>query len=314
VAGTRIRNSDDPVTPNTRYVLESVTKMFTATMIMLEIEQGKLSLDSPLSDYFPQLPNATGITVKMLIDHRSGLPDYFDDPAIQNDLNDPRHVYTLAQVIDALLQKPQFAPNTQYAYTNSNFVVLGGILQDVSGQSVQQDLQKMITDPLGLSHTSFVAPSNDSSLFAHPYSYDDANAATDQWVPGFGLTTDTVGPVWTDGGLISTADDIAHFGDALFNGRLTSASTLEQMKDIDSDGEGLGPESSTYDGRTWLGHSGDYGGFESELWFDPTRDLTLTVTTDMDEPNSADNTTAGQIWNTVANVIDQQEPGRYACP
>jgi len=313
VDGVTDRATGNLVTPDTRYVLQSVTKMFTATMIMLLVQAGKLSLDTPLAQFYPQVPDASTITVKMLLDHRSGLPEYLDDPVIQTDFNDPEHVWSRDQVI-ASLHTAAFAPGIKYSYTNSNYVVLGGLLEMVSGASVESDFQTDIALPLALADTSFVSPPSDSDVFAHPYSYDDGSTATDQWVPGYGISSGTVGPVWTDGGLISTATDIAHFGDALFDGRLVAPATLAQMTTIDGDGEGLGPESSTYDGRTWLGHSGDYGGFESELWHDASRDITLTVTTNMDEPSSAGMTTSATIWDAVASAIDGAEPAYEPCP
>ncbi|MHB8466891.1 MAG: serine hydrolase domain-containing protein, partial [Acidimicrobiales bacterium] len=204
-------------------------------------------------------------------------------------------------------------PDGEYRYTNSNYVLLGGVLEKVTGESVETNFQRQLGSPGGLTSSSFVSPAADSATFAHPYSFEGGQNAVDQWVPGQGISSDTIGPVWTDGGLVSTADDIARFGDALFGGRIVAPSILDQMVHVDSDGEGLGPESSDFGGRTWLGHSGTYGGFESELWSDATRGMTLAVTANMDEPKSGDNSTSSVIWDAIAAALDRAQPEGHSC-
>ncbi len=306
VAGITDKQSRRPVAPTTRFVIASATKTVTGTMIMQLVQQGKLTLDTPLARFYPQLPNAGSITVEMLLRHRSGLPDYEDAPSLQAALNDPRHRWTRDEIIRALSAKrPLFAPGSHYRYTNSNFVVLGGILEQVGGRSIEQAFQSGIAAPLGLTHSSFATP-HDSPLFAHPYSVYPP--PTDQWVPGYGIGSDTLGPVWTDGGLATTALDLARFGDGLFGGRLVTAATLAQMTRIDGSQEGLGVEASDFDGLTWLGHSGSYGGFESEVWYDGTRGVTIALTTNMDEADSAADTTSDRIWVDVAGAYDNAAP------
>jgi D-alanyl-D-alanine carboxypeptidase len=299
------------VTPETRYVVQSVTKLFTATMLMALVQQGKVALDTPLARFYPELPNAGRITMQMLIDHRSGLPEYVNEATIQAAFDDPAHQWSRDEVL-ASLSAPAFPPGSEYRYTNSNYVVLGGIIEKVTGGSIEDAFEQLVAKPAGLQQSSFTMPPTNSPLFAHPYAFGDDGKVTDRWTPGQGIPSGTIGPVWTDGGLVSTATDLARFGDALFAGRVVPPATVAQMKVIDADGEGLGPQSFDFGGTTWLGHSGSYGGFEAELWTDPARQLTLAVTTNMDEAGS-DGTTSSAIWSAVATTAEHAQPAVPGC-
>jgi CubicO group peptidase (beta-lactamase class C family) len=110
--------------------------------------------------------------------------------------------------------------------------------------------------------------------------------------------------VWTDGGLASTASDLARFGNALFTGRLVDPASLASMLVMGPNDYGRGIYDQTHDGHRWLGHNGAYGGFESEDWTDPSRMVTVTVTTNVMEPDNANYAASDLIWQAVAQAFD----------
>ena len=303
------------ITPTTRFVLASTTKTVTATMILDLVEQGRLSLTTTLATFYPQLPNASQITVRMLLDHTSGLPDYSNSSTISNLINnDPSHRWARSEIIAALAKmSPAFAPGKQFTYNNSNFVVLGGILEQVSGQSIETDFRQMVAAKVGMVHSSFLYERSPSIVYARPYQQGAGRSLQDQWTPGVGLSTDYWGEVWTDGGLTSTAADLARFGNGLFMGRLLDPATLSEMIDVGPNDYGLGIYNQSIDGRTWIGHDGSYGGYESEEWTDPNRKVTVALTTNGAEPDSAADSNSDLILQRLVKAVDRSTFGAGRC-
>lgn len=306
-AGVADLASRRPVTADTRFVLASVTKTYVAAMVMQLSERGSLSLDTRISRWYPTLPGSVRISVRNLLTHTSGLADYEDGPAMNAHWDDPLHRWTRDEVLRGL-GPSLFRPGSKFRYTNTNFIVLGGILERAGGRTVEAALQAGIARRIGLTRTSFTSPRNGSPLFAHPYETQPNGSLADRWVPGHGLANDVVGPVWTDGGLATTAAELARFGDALYRGQIVSAATVGQMTRFDRFGTGLGVYGELYGGHRWFGHSGSYGGFESELWHDRGRGVTIAVVTNRDEPENADDSTSDLIWTAIVDAYDAQGP------
>ncbi|HUZ28738.1 MAG TPA: serine hydrolase domain-containing protein [Solirubrobacteraceae bacterium] len=312
-SGVYATGSRRSVTPSTRFILASATKTVTAPMIMQQVQAGRLSLTTRLSAFYPQLANAGQITLRMLLNHTSGLADYFNNPRINSIINNqPRHRWTRQQII-AAIGRPQFRPGARYKYTNTNYVVLGGILEQVTGRSIESNFQRAVARPAGMQQSTFTYRPARSSWLPHPYDQNNDGSLTDNWVPGLGISSDYWGPVWTDGGLASTSTDLARFGQALFAGRLINRKTLAQMTVMGPFDYGLGIFDQRFDGRRWLGHDGDYGGFESENWTDPARHLTLAVTTDLTEADSAPDTTSDRIWRALVAAYDRTAATSPTC-
>jgi CubicO group peptidase (beta-lactamase class C family) len=120
------------------------------------------------------------------------------------------------------------------------------------------------------------------------------------------VPSDYWGPVWTDGGLAATAEDLARFGDGLFEGRLLKPSTLKTMTHLNRSGDGLGLFEMRFGGHRWLGHNGRYGGYETEIWNDPARRVTIAVATDLNLSSLA-------TWQRVVTAYDQNQTAGPAC-
>jgi D-alanyl-D-alanine carboxypeptidase len=212
-------------------------------------------------------------------------------------------------VRDAVLarqRKPHFTPGTRYEYSNSNYLLLGDILERMSRGSPDAALQQTIAKPLGLKATSYADQPGLARSMAHGYERFD-HAFNDHWGRSRTVPTDIVGPVWTDGGVITTAADAARFGDALWAGRILTPATLRTMIDPGGPGRaeryGLGTYSMREAGRTWQGHDGDYGGYQSMLFTDRAHHLTLAVIVNSDEGDVAD------VFSELADVLDPDPAG-----
>jgi CubicO group peptidase (beta-lactamase class C family) len=298
------------VNNNSLFILNSAGKTFVATMVMQEIQDGHLSLDTRLSQFYPWLPNAGQITVRMLLNMTSGLRDYLYNPRIEWMMaHRPRHHWTVDQVLTGLgggLGSPRFLPGRGFQYSDTNYIVLGGILEQVTHRSIERDLQELIARPLGITSMTFVPTATAKAQLAHPYLRQADGLLTSQWIPGFGVSTSVWGPVFTDGGLAASSRDVARFANALLGGRLLEAKALSQMTQIGPGDYGFGMRGRSFGGRSWLGHRGYFGGFEAENWTDPSRQVTIAVATNLQIAGGAPISTA--IWTAIARAYDRQNP------
>lgn len=301
--------SQRAVTARTLFVLASTTKTAVATMVMQLVQSGRLSLDAPLSRFYPKLPNAPEITVRMLLDMTSGLPEYLYIPQIRNIISsDPRYQWTRDAVLDDLGQAA-FPPGTRFSYNDTNYIVLGGIIEQLTGAPLERTFQRRIARPAGMRASTFVPSAAGLRRMAHPFTHAAGGGLVDRWIDGYGLSADYWSPVWTDGGLAATAADLARFGDALFGGRLVRRATLAQMTHLGGNGYGFGVEGQSFDGHRWLGHEGGYAGFESEEWTDPARHVSIAVTTNVAQASGASTIASVQIWQAVARAYDRLRTG-----
>jgi CubicO group peptidase (beta-lactamase class C family) len=299
-------NSGRPATTSMRIAIASSTKPVTATLVMGLVQRKKLSLTTKLSRFYPHLPKAKKITMRMLLNHTSGLNDYFDSAHI-NDLiaKHPSHHWKRSEVIKAI-KRTLFKPGSKFSYSNSNYVVLGGIVEKLTHGTIENAFRARIAIPLQLTDSTFAYHPEESDGFAHPY-VKAQGGLQDQFVPGVGLPSDFWGPVWTDGGLASTAQDLARFGDGLFEAKLLSAKTVRTMSKLDRFGEGLGVFPLQYAGHKWLGHNGRYAGYESEVWYDAQRRVTITVTSNTNQSSLA-------TWQQLVTAYDGAAPSAPQCP
>jgi D-alanyl-D-alanine carboxypeptidase len=290
------------------FVLNSAAKTVVATMVMQEIQRGDLSLGTRLSQFYPWLPNARQITVRMLLSMTSGLPDYLDNPGIEWMMHHrPRHRWTVDQVLTGLgagLGTPRFRPGRGFQYSDTNYIVLGAILERITHRSIERDFQQLIAKPLGITSATFVPTPAAKARVAHPYLLYRDDSLKSQWIPGFGVSTAVWGPVFTDGGLASSSLDLAWFGNALLGGRLVGAAAVREMTQIGPGDYGLGMRSKSVDGHLWLGHRGYFGGFEAEDWSDSSRQLTIAVGTNLQIVGGEPTSTG--IWTAIARAYDRQ--------
>src|SRR5690606_23530960 len=152
--------SGSKATPDTRYRIGSITKMFTAVLVMKSIEAGKLSLDQKLSDFYPQISDSKNITINHLLQHRSGIHNFTNDSIYKTYYTQPISEETLVEIITE--GGSDFGPDSKGEYSNSNFVLLTFILEKVNGKAYAKLLGEQIIEPLNLINT-YVFSSIDTS-------------------------------------------------------------------------------------------------------------------------------------------------------
>ena len=256
-----------PSTSLTKYRIGSISKMFTATMIFQLIEEGKLKLTTTLDTFFPDLPNAGTITISNLLNHRSGLHNFTNDPEYLQWMTQQK---TRDEML-AILSKnaADFQPNEKAAYSNTNFVLLGYIIETIDKQPYAKSLEKRIASAIGLSNTyagGRTNPDHDES-----YSYE----FTGQWQQA--PETDMSIPGGA-GAVVSTPTDLTRFIEALFTLKLVSQNSLSQMQTM-TDGSGMGMFQIPFSTKKAYGHNGGIDGFASALAYFPVDGLAIAYCT-----------------------------------
>jgi D-alanyl-D-alanine carboxypeptidase len=289
--------ADGTLSASDEFRMGSNTKTMVSVLILQLVAEHRIALSDPVSKWLPGLiPDGHAITIKMLLNHTSGLFNDINDPGVLAAFTgqDPRQ-WTPRQVLEAAVRHPAlFAPGTQYSYSNTNYIALGMIAEKITGRSLAELIQQRIAGPLGLRHT-FLAGYRTPAGLATGYEPDAARLAS-LVPPGTPKGAHFVGPArgdwvdttwvnqsteWAAGGIVSTAADWAKFQSALMSGRLLPPAQLAEMLDTVSEGSstpnryGLGIERVvTPYGVVW-GHDGQVPGYSS--WDYTTSDGSETV-------------------------------------
>ncbi|MGY5131612.1 serine hydrolase domain-containing protein [Streptomyces nigrescens] len=246
----------------------SNTKAFTAVVVLQLVGEGKIGLDACVDTYLPGLVRGKGIdgrriTVRQLLQHTSGLPEYgihVDDDEIRNRYFEPRELLDIA-----LRYKADAAPGAKWGYSNTNYVLAGLIVQKVTGRPLAEEMDRRIIKRIGLRHTYFPTPGEMTIREPHPHGYHRNPANTP--LRDFTEMDPSVG--WAAGQLISTNSDLNRFFTALLAGRLLPAAQLAEMRTTVPAGTsglryGLGLTSRPLScGGVYWGHGGDIAGYET---------------------------------------------------
>ena len=264
-------------TPATHYRVGSISKVFTATMIMQLVEEKKLALSTPLATFFPQMPNAAAITVDQLLSHRSGLHSLTDDAAYLGYMTQPKTQAELLAIMAA--PKPDFEPGAKFVYSNTNFILLGYIVEKLTKMPYAQALQKRIAAKAGLKDTYYGGKIDPKKQEAQSYETTGTgwklSPETDMSIPGGA------------GSVVSTPADLDRFMEALFGGKLVSVASLEQMKTI-RDGYGRGLMVMPFGSKRSYGHGGAIDEFVSLMSYFPDDKLAVTLCTNGRKSNIND--------------------------
>lgn len=247
----------DGVTPldgNDPFVIASITKTFTATLVLQLVEEGRLALDDAVADFLPELGLPPDATVKQLLDHTSGIPDLL--APMRPDLNaTPNRIFSPEEVL-AHLGPPWFEAGSDWAYSNTNYLLLGMIVERVTGSTMEAELQQRLLGPLGLDSSGMLL-----------------TAAAPPLLP----------PAWasafrSSGAMYATAEDLLRWGDALYGSSVLSVASRGRMLDFGDHRYGLGAQQFFPGaGGTAYGHSGLLKGFTSLLVRLPDEHLTLVL-------------------------------------
>ncbi|HEX2195118.1 MAG TPA: serine hydrolase domain-containing protein [Candidatus Limnocylindria bacterium] len=242
-----------PIDGDSAFAVASITKTFTAALVMGLVEDGRLSLEDRVADLLPRLGVDRAITVRHLLSHTSGLADLLI-PMRKPMTAEPTRRFSGEEVIRRL-GDPWFAPGAGFAYSNSNYVLLGLIVERVTGDPFARVLERKLLRPLELDETGVLLGRRAPPLMPS------------SWASAFG----------TSGYMYSSASDLLEWAIALYGGRVLEAATLEQMATFDGDAYGLGTEVIRLGRRAGIGHSGLLRGHTSLLVHLPAEGVTLVL-------------------------------------
>jgi D-alanyl-D-alanine carboxypeptidase len=311
-----------PMTVAMHTRIGSVTKTFTGTAIMQLAEAGKLSLDDKIEKYVRNIPNGDRITLRQLANMTSGLASYTFSEKFQRLLfSKPQTIWTPKEVVAiGVAESPLYGPGASFNYSNTNTVLLGMVIEKVTGKPVGQVFKEQIFDSLKLRHTSWPGDSVDMPTpyaqgftlqgdFAKP----DAPSNATHWNPSWG---------WTAGELISDIDDLLVYARAMGTGHglLGEAAQTERLTFPGAGGYGIGIGCT--DG--WVGHTGELPGYNTTVYYKTGADIAVVVQTNSDiasgncdeRPTLTDDprdtecsSPAKRVFVAVAKALDQPFSG-----
>jgi CubicO group peptidase (beta-lactamase class C family) len=255
---------------NTTYRVGSISKMFTAVLVLKAVEEKKIVLNQPLDKYFPEIKNSGKITIGHLLGHKTGIHDFTNDKSYADFNSGAR---SEKQVIGMIAKgKSEFEPGSAVEYSNSNYIVLSYILEKIYRKPYASILNAKIVAPLGLKHTYFGSKINNQKNESYSYHF------MDKWTKG--PETDLSIPMGA-GSIVSNPTDLATFIEQLFKGKIVSQKTLSAMKTVNEYhgiGIGMGLLMFTHAHSKSYGHNGAIDDFRSLLNFFPGENLSIAIT------------------------------------
>lgn len=287
-----------PATTETIFKVGSVTKQFTALSIMQLVEKKKIALTDDVSKYLPEVPLGRPITIAQLLDMTSGLKNYtgisraFSDDTFRIELKTAR----MAEIIKE--QKPDFAPGTNWSYSNSGYYLAGLIVEKLSGLSYPDYIRKNIFEPNGLTSTTYCDESAILPRRARGY-----RPGTHGTLLNANYISMTV--PFAAGAICSTALDLARYQRALVEGKIVTRASYARMstpsvlKDGWRTAYGLGLVNDVIQGKRMVGHGGQIDGFWSVLFYYPVEDVTVVLLSNV---NPSEGETLWSIGFKLGNI------------
>lgn len=258
-SGTTESGGQQAVVPGDRFPIGSVTKSFVATVVMQLRDEGKLSLEETLSKWLPDFPRADRITLRHLLSHTSGIFDYTQDRHCIARINRGQTMTPAEMIGWAADNAPLFEPGADWSYSNSNYILLGAVIEAVTGNTAAAELRTRIFDPLGMKD-SFLLGSEEvpGGLLVHGY-LEQATGDVDFTELWNGTAA------WTAGAIVSTGADMLRFSHGLLEGELLDPASLAEMETpVAAIGGGFGYGYGLLVGADWVGHDGAVPGWRSQ--------------------------------------------------
>jgi D-alanyl-D-alanine carboxypeptidase len=272
------------VTSDMHFDIGSAAKNFVAALIFKLSEEGLLNLQDPISKWLPTFKYVDErITIRQLLDHTSGIYNFTTNPNFwHNVFAYPGRMWTPEDVL-SFIGPPDFPPGASWNYSNTNYTLLGMIARKAAGTSLSAALRARLLDPLGLTSTFLVPEENIPGTLAHGWfdldgngSYDDLSVID---------RTSQASAAWAAGGMVSTAADVARWACALFEGKVLSADSLNQMLDFREvgvpltpiTGFGLGALQAVFSGREYWGHGGNMVGYTAIMLYAPKERISIAL-------------------------------------
>ncbi len=273
-----------PMRLENTYRIGSVTKTFTISVLLQLVDEGKVSLDERISKYFPEIPNAENITVKMLANMRSGLYNYSESIEFEDTLtNRPAKVWTDDELVQlALKYPPYFPPDADFHYSNTNTILIGKIIEKVTGNKWQDEVKKRIFEPLGLKNTWTANGRDMMGDYSHGYMQMDSTSSKLTDVTSYYDVT------WASaaGDIISDINDIKIYLRALGTGKFYSPKIQEARKEWAITHGNLKYGLGMFSVGGFLGHNGGIPGFTNFSGYSPEKNCSIIVVYNTQRPGS----------------------------
>ena len=280
----------------------SSTKTFTAVVILQLVQEGKINLEEPVETYLLGLLRGEGIdgskiTIRQLLQHTSGLPEYTDQTGHEDPVANRDNYYSPRDLLDFALKKPaDFAPGSQWKYSNTNYVMLSLLAERVTHRPLAEQITKRIIEPLGLAHTYYPGPGEEDIRGTHPHGYHRRSQGELE-----DITRKDPSEAGGAGAIISTPSELNKFFQAVLDGTLLNQDSIAEMKKtvdagqpetgVDHYGLGIISTSLSCGGTAW-GHAGSIPGYTTFNGVGPdgtavTVTVTALTTAIADDPSSA---------------------------
>jgi len=303
-----------PIDTNMLFSIGSVTKTFVATEIMKLEEEGLLDIEDSIKDYLPPHPYIDStIKLRHLLNHTSGMGEYLGTPWQNAMFANLTRRWGIQETFDTFSTPKAFTHGASWSYTNTNYLLLGLIIESLRHDSLHHVLRQHYLDPLGLDeiYMHILEP------FSNPMPHNWANA---NMTPGSGMDVSSYAhdAMWTSiepsGGMFSTAGDLAMWGYKLYSGQVITTASLAKMENFVNlsgynNGYGLGCMRFRFNNRNYYGHGGNFFGYAASMFFNPADSVTLTMLVNED---CLSPTIAAELFNTLIKTIKLNTPGMRA--
>jgi D-alanyl-D-alanine carboxypeptidase len=279
-SGYSVPANADTILAEMIFNIGSVTKTFIAALTMQLIEEGHLSLEDSLYLWIPSHQSIDStITIRQLLNHTSGINDFLNTSSnwIVAMINDPDSLWHPEDVINTFLGPPDFPKGTQWGYSNTNYILLGMIIEQITGMEVTSELRSRFYQPLGLNST-FLAP-DDSLAAPRAHNWHDWYG-TGQLIDLYSYPSNAMYSIaWTAGTMFASGENLVRWCAALYRGNVLSPASLAQMVTVEppSTFYGLGTVVATALGRPVWGHGGSYFGFRTATYYSPQDQVNIAV-------------------------------------
>jgi len=276
------------INTETKFRIGSVTKMFTSSIIMILIEEGKLGLDTKLSNFFPEIRNSDKITIEHMLSHRSGIYNFTSSRKYNSYRTKP---LTKSQLVKEISNNgSSFKPNKKYKYSNSNYVLLSFIAEKIEGIEFKEILKKRVCEPCLLNNTYYGYKISDENNEAQSYTKINNNwekfRETNMNVPAGA------------GAIVSNPKDLNIFLNCLFHNQVISGKSLKMMMES-IDGYDFGMIQNQFNNRKYYGHSGNIDSFGAKAYYFLKEKVSITYTTNSTQGNTM---SMNKIWNGILSI------------
>ncbi|WP_257349728.1 serine hydrolase domain-containing protein [Pseudalkalibacillus decolorationis] len=288
VYGVQLASTKNPLQTQHCFRAGSTTKTMIAVILMQLREEGKLSLDQTIESLLPELvPNGEGISIRQLMNHRSGFEDYLwvqdnGRPMISKFKTHPNDRFTPEQLVEKGTNAPvHFQPGAGYYYSNTNYIILGILIEELTGDSIQDVLKERIITPLQLSQTYFPTDNEIKVPYAVGHSKLDDNLQVTEHIESE-IENLNVSLAWSAGALISTPMDLNLFLAGLFSNKLLSEESLKEMIQFQPTNDeglsyGLGLYRFEFNNAVAYGHPGGIPGYETVMLHVPKDRIYISI-------------------------------------